>query len=373
MCAALLPDAAEIERVPCSSPDHAPDLLARAPRAPARAGSCCSATSTRSSRHDDHQPLDARRRQAGRLGRRRHEGRRRARRSASCARSPSARTPTPRSRCCSSATRSGARRRSPTSSASPAGTPACASRPASTTPTARRAWSCGARRPGRSACAPTGRAAHSGSAPDRGRNALLALAAAAQAVAACHDPHGPAPPDRGPDRDARRRRVQRRARPRRAVLRPARRRRSAAFDARARRDPRRGRRRDPRRRAGPPVARAWTRARRSRRCSSARAPRSGGRCAGVARGGASDASHFAAAIPVTIDGLGPRGGSAHNPGEYVLAAVAAHRAQRSRSPCATRARSARLTASDSSSRGRSSASSSPPPPLDAHRRRRRPS
>ena len=35
-----------------------------------------------------------------------------------------------------------------------------------------------------------GRAAHSGSAPDRGRNALLALAAAAQAVAGCHDPNG---------------------------------------------------------------------------------------------------------------------------------------------------------------------------------------
>ena len=36
-----------------------------------------------------------------------------------------------------------------------------------------------------------GRASHSGSAPDRGRNALLALAAAAQAVASCHDPDGP--------------------------------------------------------------------------------------------------------------------------------------------------------------------------------------
>ena len=35
-----------------------------------------------------------------------------------------------------------------------------------------------------------GRAAHSGSAPHRGRNALLALAAAAQAVAARHDPDG---------------------------------------------------------------------------------------------------------------------------------------------------------------------------------------
>jgi glutamate carboxypeptidase len=39
---------------------------------------------------------------------------------------------------------------------------------------------------------------------------------------------------------------------------------------------------------------------------------------GVTRGGASDASHFAASIPITIDGLGPRGGAAHNPEEYVI-------------------------------------------------------
>ena len=37
----------------------------------------------------------------------------------------------------------------------------------------------------------SGRAAHSGSAPDRGRNALLALAATARAVAGCHDPTAP--------------------------------------------------------------------------------------------------------------------------------------------------------------------------------------
>jgi glutamate carboxypeptidase len=36
------------------------------------------------------------------------------------------------------------------------------------------------------------------------------------------------------------------------------------------------------------------------------------------RGGASDASHFAATIPLTVDGLGPRGGGAHAPGEFVL-------------------------------------------------------
>jgi glutamate carboxypeptidase len=35
------------------------------------------------------------------------------------------------------------------------------------------------------------------------------------------------------------------------------------------------------------------------------------------RGGASDASHFAGTIPVTIDGLGARGGHAHHPDEFV--------------------------------------------------------
>ena len=57
-----------------------------------------------------------------------------------------------------------------------------------------------------------GRAAHLGSAPDRGRNALLALAAAAQAVAACHDPHGPQHLTAVPTVVALRRSVQRGAR-----------------------------------------------------------------------------------------------------------------------------------------------------------------
>jgi glutamate carboxypeptidase len=39
---------------------------------------------------------------------------------------------------------------------------------------------------------------------------------------------------------------------------------------------------------------------------------------GGARGGASDASHLASTIRVTIDGLGPRGGDAHHPDEYLL-------------------------------------------------------
>jgi glutamate carboxypeptidase len=48
---------------------------------------------------------------------------------------------------------------------------------------------------------------------------------------------------------------------------------------------------------------------------------------GVPRGGASDASHFAPVIPLTIDGLGPRGGGAHTPGEFVLAPSLRERAE----------------------------------------------
>jgi glutamate carboxypeptidase len=40
---------------------------------------------------------------------------------------------------------------------------------------------------------------------------------------------------------------------------------------------------------------------------------------GGERGGASDASHLAAHVPLTVDGLGPLGGAAHNPDEFVLA------------------------------------------------------
>ena len=101
----------------------------------------------------------------------------------------SARRTTPRSRCCSSATRSGARRRSPTSTRF-AGFDACLCFEA------RRAHADGdegvvVRRKAAGhdpRHAPTGAPRTRGSAPDRGRNALLALAAAAQAVAARHDP-----------------------------------------------------------------------------------------------------------------------------------------------------------------------------------------
>ena len=160
-----------------------------------------------------------------------------------------------------------------------------------------------------------GRAAHSGAAPDKGINALLALASVAQAVAACHDPAGPSrrtavptilhsgtalnvvpaggelvcdvraddlaairavldviPQEVGgatlvaelqrewPGMDSR------------EVVEPVL---AAASDA-----------------IGAPIRLA-------------------------SRGGASDASHFAGTIPITIDGLGPRGGNAHNPAEFI--------------------------------------------------------
>ena len=160
-----------------------------------------------------------------------------------------------------------------------------------------------------------GRSAHSGSAPDRGRNALLALASAAQAIAACHDPAGP-------DR--------RSAVP--TVLRSG-----DAFnvvpadgelfgDVRADTDAAilavlaaipgevGG--------AGltPELVRLWpgmdARAQTAGLLEAATAAL-GRPIVGVSRGGASDASHMAQAVPVTVDGLGPRGGKAHNPGEFV--------------------------------------------------------
>jgi glutamate carboxypeptidase len=160
-----------------------------------------------------------------------------------------------------------------------------------------------------------GQSAHSGSAPDKGRNALLALAAAAQAVAACHDPHGPehlsAVPtiitsgeafnvvpatgdlycdvraDRldalGPVLDAIPREVGG------AVLEAELMRQWPGMDAREA--------------TAPLLADA--------------AERLGRPIHAGARGGASDASHVSQYVPVTIDGLGPRGGGAHTPDEYV--------------------------------------------------------
>jgi glutamate carboxypeptidase len=157
-----------------------------------------------------------------------------------------------------------------------------------------------------------GRSAHSGSAPDAGRNALLALAAAAQDVAACHDP-------RGPDRLSAVPTILRSGDAFNVVpadgelLCDLRADQEGAFDAVLR--------------AVPPdvggatlsarLIRAWpgmdTRERTARLLAEA-SRRLGAPIIGAQRGGASDASYFAPRIPLTIDGLGPRGGGAHTSG-----------------------------------------------------------
>lgn len=162
-----------------------------------------------------------------------------------------------------------------------------------------------------------GRSAHSGAQPDAGRNALLALAAAAQAVAGCHDPHGPAHvtavptvvrageainvvPDSGTlicdvradHLDA----VE-------AVMQ------AVPADVGGATLSARNLRRWPGMDATAHVAPVLEEA--GRRLGRPIVP--------AHRGGASDASHFAAGIPVTIDGLGPLGGHAHAAEEWVHA------------------------------------------------------
>ncbi len=170
-----------------------------------------------------------------------------------------------------------------------------------------------------------GRKAHSGSAPDKGANALLALASAAQAVAGHHDPGGPdhltavptvvncgeafnVVPGTGellcdlrsddvnvfdvvlgslPDSvDG--------VRLEGGLLR-----RWPSMDSRAQTEPL--------------LAAAAARLERA--------------IVAVSRGGASDASYMAPHIAVTVDGLGPCGGGAHTHDEYVVTASLRSRAE----------------------------------------------
>jgi glutamate carboxypeptidase len=162
----------------------------------------------------------------------------------------------------------------------------------------------------------TGRAAHSGSAPEKGANALLALSAAATAVAAHHDPAGP-------DRLTAVPTVIRSGDAFNVVpasgqlLCDVRADSLAAIDAVAAAVPAEvggARLQTELLRRWPPMD--------SREATAgllARAADSAGRpIVAAGRGGASDASHFAPVIALTVDGLGPRGGAAHNPGEHVL-------------------------------------------------------
>jgi glutamate carboxypeptidase len=171
----------------------------------------------------------------------------------------------------------------------------------------------------------TGASAHSGSAPDRGRNALLALAEAARAVAAVHDPAGPERLTAVPTvlRSGEAFNVVPAAGELYCDLRADR---DAAFDAVAGAIPEEvgGARLE----AG--FVRRWP-GMDSRDATAGLLQRAslalGRPILATERGGASDASHVAAHVPVTIDGLGPRGGGAHAPQEFVLARTLRERAE----------------------------------------------
>ncbi len=170
-----------------------------------------------------------------------------------------------------------------------------------------------------------GRSAHSGSAPDKGVNALLALASAAQAVAASQDPHGPdrltavptvlhvgdafnVVPGMG------------------ELVCDLRADRLEAFEDVLEALPEElgGARLEA------TLVRQWPGmdAREATAPLLSSASEALGRTIiGSGRGGASDAAHFADEIPFTVDGLGPRGGGAHAPHEYLLASSLRPRAE----------------------------------------------
>lgn len=170
-----------------------------------------------------------------------------------------------------------------------------------------------------------GRSAHSGANPDDGLNALLALAAAAQAVAACHDPNGPdrltavptvlhcggafnvVPATGELICDIRADRLEAFAAVLDAV--PAEVGGATLTAVNVRRWPGM----DHRESMAPVLADA--------------AERLGAPIVAARRGGASDASHFAAVVPLCVDGLGPLGGLAHAPGEHVLVSSFGRRAR----------------------------------------------
>lgn len=170
-----------------------------------------------------------------------------------------------------------------------------------------------------------GRAAHAGSNPDAGANALLALAQAASAAAALHQPGAAEQlsvvPTRMRSGDA-------------VNVVPADG--ELLIDVRAGSEAAFGQvmqaAADSARAALVEVelVRSWPgmdTEQSTRELLAAAGARLGREIVGVGRGGASDASHFAATIPLTIDGLGPRGGHAHSPEEYVYGPSMRERAE----------------------------------------------
>jgi glutamate carboxypeptidase len=324
VCAALLPDTAEVERIPCSSPDHAPDLLARVPGEGTARVVLLGHVDTVVA-HADHRPM---RREGPRL-----DG------SGTVDMKGGVVLALGVMRALATGPRDGFAeaalllvcdeewRTAPFAHAQRfSGFDACL------------CFEAGQRAPeggegvvvrrkaaGTLRITASGTSAHSGSAPEKGRNALLALARCAEVVAGHHDPAGPGRLTAVPT-------VMRSGDAFNVV--PAdgelfcdlRADSTDAFDgvlaalpgevggAQVRAD----------------LVRVWpgmdTREA-TRPLLSAATERLGREVVGMERGGASDASHLASTVPVTVDGLGPRGGGAHAPTEHVMARTLRERAE----------------------------------------------
>ena len=201
VCAALAPDEAAIERVPCSSPGHAEDLVARLHGTGTRKVLLVGHIDTVVA-HAEHKPLDARRASSSSAPARvdmKGGDDARARRAARVRQAPRALR---RARAAARLRRGVAD--APTSATCErfAGFDACLCFEAGELAGGDEGVVVRRKAAGTIHVDGHGRSAHSGSAPDRGRNALLALAAAAQAVAAQPRPARPGAPDRRPDRPA---------------------------------------------------------------------------------------------------------------------------------------------------------------------------
>ena len=323
VCAALLPEAAEIERIPCSSPDHAPDLLARLKGTGSRRVLLLGHLDTVIA-HEGHRPLtrqDDKLVGSGAVDMKGGDvlaiGVMRA-----LAKRPEAYAEVALLLVCDEEWRTGDLAHVDRF----AGWDACLCfEGGEQTSNGEDGVVVRRKAAGTVHVTAHGRAAHSGSAPDRGRNALLALASAAQTVTACHDPHGPMRLTAVPT-------VMRsgdafnvvpgggelfcdcRADELSAI--------EAVIDAL------------PAEVGGvtlhAELIRRWPGMHSELAVAPVLASASaalGRPVRAASRGGASDASHFATAIPVTIDGLGPRGGKAHNPGEFVYEASLTPRAE----------------------------------------------
>jgi len=162
----------------------------------------------------------------------------------------------------------------------------------------------------------TGRAAHSGAAPQNGRNALLALAHAAIEVARAADPEGPDQLTVVPT-------VMRSGDVFNVVPSAG----ELIFDARSNNTAafKRVLAAVPAEVGGAQLDARFDRVWPAMNTEAATAPILASAAASLGRevapchrGGASDACYFAAKIPLTIDGLGPLGGGAHTPEEFVF-------------------------------------------------------